>query len=92
MRSRWSDSEAADFVARYGAAWGEALALRTYSARLLGAESGLVNVMQQVGGSLGLAVLVTVFGSASKSAQAHLDPSLSATEAARRVFVTGIFT
>ncbi|UQX88643.1 MFS transporter [Jatrophihabitans telluris] len=33
-----------------------------------GAASGLVNVMQQVGGSLGLAALVTVFGSASKSA------------------------
>jgi rhamnose utilization protein RhaD (predicted bifunctional aldolase and dehydrogenase)/NAD(P)-dependent dehydrogenase (short-subunit alcohol dehydrogenase family) len=42
MRSRWSDDEAAGFVARYGAAWGEALALRTYSARLLGAEPDLV--------------------------------------------------
>jgi rhamnose utilization protein RhaD (predicted bifunctional aldolase and dehydrogenase)/NAD(P)-dependent dehydrogenase (short-subunit alcohol dehydrogenase family) len=42
MRSRWSDSEAADFIARFGAAWGEALALRTYSARLLGAEPDLV--------------------------------------------------
>ncbi len=36
-----------------------------------GAASGLVNVMQQVGGSLGLAVLVTVFGTASKHALAH---------------------
>lgn len=42
MRSKWSDEEAAGFVARYGAEWGEALALRTYSARLLGAESDLV--------------------------------------------------
>jgi EmrB/QacA subfamily drug resistance transporter len=52
-----------------------------------GAASGLVNVMQQVGGSLGLAVLVTVFGTASQDAQAHLDPSLSPAEAARHVFV-----
>ena len=36
-----------------------------------GAASGLVNVMQQVGGSLGLAVLVTVFGTSSRSAAAH---------------------
>ena len=35
-----------------------------------GAGSGLVNVMQQVGGSLGLAVLVSVFGEASRSAAA----------------------
>jgi EmrB/QacA subfamily drug resistance transporter len=53
-----------------------------------GAASGLVNVMQQVGGSLGLAVLVTVFGSASKSAAADLPPGLSTAEAARHVFVT----
>ncbi|MGH7666990.1 MAG: MFS transporter [Candidatus Dormibacteria bacterium] len=32
-----------------------------------GAASGLVNVMQQVGGALGLAVLVSVFGSAAQT-------------------------
>ncbi|MFH0915898.1 MAG: class II aldolase/adducin family protein [bacterium] len=42
MRSRWSDEEAAGFVTRYGAEWGEQLALRTYTTRLLGAEPALV--------------------------------------------------
>jgi len=42
MRSRWSDEEAAGFVARYGDEWGEPLALRTYSTRLLGADPALV--------------------------------------------------
>jgi len=42
MHSRWSDAEAARFVERYGPRWGEALALRTYTSRLLGAEAGLV--------------------------------------------------
>ena len=54
-----------------------------------GAASGLVNVMQQVGGSLGLAVLVTVFGSASKSALAHPVPGLSPAEQAQRAFIAG---
>jgi hypothetical protein len=52
-----------------------------------GAASGLVNVMQQVGGSVGLAVLVTVFGSASRNAAANLPGGLSPAEAARHVFV-----
>ncbi len=42
MRSRWSDDEATGFVAEWAPEWGEALALRTYTARLLGAEPGLV--------------------------------------------------
>jgi EmrB/QacA subfamily drug resistance transporter len=53
-----------------------------------GAASGLVNVMQQVGGSLGLAVLVTVFGTASTNAAHDLPSGLSRAEAARHVFVT----
>ncbi len=42
MRSRWSEEDAAGFVARYAGRWGEALALRTYSSRLLGSEPSLV--------------------------------------------------
>jgi EmrB/QacA subfamily drug resistance transporter len=36
-----------------------------------GAASSMVNVMQQVGGALGLAVLVTVYGTSSRNAAAH---------------------
>jgi rhamnulose-1-phosphate aldolase/alcohol dehydrogenase len=41
MRSRWSDEEARSFVARY-AAYGEDLALRVYTSRLIGADPDLV--------------------------------------------------
>ncbi len=53
-----------------------------------GAASGLVNVVQQVGGSLGLAVLVSIYGSASRSSAAtsHLR---SAALVARHAFVAG---
>jgi EmrB/QacA subfamily drug resistance transporter len=50
-----------------------------------GAASGLVNVMQQVGGSLGLAILVTVFGTASKNASVPAGSTPG--DAARHVFV-----
>jgi EmrB/QacA subfamily drug resistance transporter len=42
-----------------------------------GAASSMVNVTQQVGGALGLAILVTVFGTASKSAARHPVPGAS---------------
>ena len=42
MKNRWSDEDANQFVAQYAAQWGEDLALRTYTSRLLGAEENLV--------------------------------------------------
>jgi EmrB/QacA subfamily drug resistance transporter len=54
-----------------------------------GAASGLVNVMQQLGGSLGLAVLVSVYGAASAHDAHHPAAGLSALAQAHRVFVAG---
>ncbi|MBF0418508.1 MAG: class II aldolase/adducin family protein, partial [Magnetococcales bacterium] len=42
MINRWSDHDAAEFLARLTPHWGEPLALRTYTSQLLGAEKGLV--------------------------------------------------
>lgn len=42
MKSRWSDRDAADSVERYAPRFGEDLALRTYTSRLLGADGDLV--------------------------------------------------
>src|SRR5207237_7623342 len=55
--------------------------------QLAGAASGLINVTQQVGGSLGLAVLVTVFGSASRNADSPVHAGVAAQ--ARHAFVAG---
>ena len=42
MKSRWSDSEARQFCDRYAPRCGDALALRVYTSRLIGAEADLV--------------------------------------------------
>jgi EmrB/QacA subfamily drug resistance transporter len=55
-----------------------------------GAASSMVNVMQQVGGSLGLAVLVAVFGTASRNALAHPVAGLSAMAFQHRALAHGM--
>src|SRR5438132_3347495 len=42
MESRWSDREAAAFVERLAPRWGEDLALRVYTSRLIGKDPDLV--------------------------------------------------
>jgi rhamnose utilization protein RhaD (predicted bifunctional aldolase and dehydrogenase)/NAD(P)-dependent dehydrogenase (short-subunit alcohol dehydrogenase family) len=42
MKSQWSDEEVSRLVAQYASRWGEDLAFRTYSSRLLGTEESLV--------------------------------------------------
>src|SRR5215510_643996 len=42
MRSQWIDADAADALRRWGSRWGEELALRVYTSRLLGREPSLV--------------------------------------------------
>ncbi len=42
MKNRWSKKEASRFIAKYGKKWGEDLALRTYTSRLVGEERELV--------------------------------------------------
>ena len=48
--------------------------------------------MQQVGGSLGLAVLVAVFGSATRTAQQHPLPGLTAAAQGQHVLAHGMAT
>jgi len=57
-----------------------------------GAAASMVNVMQQVGGALGLAILVTIFGTARHSAEAHPLPGATVAEQARHVLVHGMAT
>ena len=55
-----------------------------------GAASSMVNVMQQVGGALGLAVLVAVFGTASRNAGRHPLPGLTAAAQGQHVLAHGM--
>jgi EmrB/QacA subfamily drug resistance transporter len=54
-----------------------------------GAASGLVNVTQQVGGSLALAVMVAVFGAATANAAAHLPSGTSEARAEQLLMARG---
>ncbi|HWP64320.1 MAG TPA: bifunctional aldolase/short-chain dehydrogenase [Candidatus Limnocylindria bacterium] len=42
MQSRWSDREAEEFIERFAPRWGEDMALRVYTSRLIGRDSDLV--------------------------------------------------
>jgi rhamnulose-1-phosphate aldolase/alcohol dehydrogenase len=42
MESRWSDREAAEFVERFAPRWGQEMALRVYTSRLIGRDPDLV--------------------------------------------------
>ena len=64
-------------------------ALQGVEPRFAGAAAGLVNVAQQVGSTLGLAVLVTVFSAAGRHAAAAGPGTRDAVEQARHVFVSG---
>jgi EmrB/QacA subfamily drug resistance transporter len=57
-----------------------------------GAAASMVNVMQQVGGSLGLAALVTVFGTASRNAEAHATAGLTRVAEQHHVIAHGMAT
>ena len=55
-----------------------------------GAASSMVNVTQQVGGSLGLAILVTAFSTASRDAARHRLAHLAPLAQAHHVVVAGM--
>ena len=64
-----------------------AAALHGVEPQHAGAASGVVNVAQQVGSTLGLAILVTVFTTASRHAAG--DGTLAGDAAARHTFLAG---
>lgn len=67
-----------------------ALILSTAPMRDVGAASSLLEVMQWVGGTLGLAVMVTIFGTVSRRAAETAPAGLDASEQARHVAFNGM--
>jgi EmrB/QacA subfamily drug resistance transporter len=57
-----------------------------------GAAASMVNVTQQVGGALGLAILVTVFGSASRAAARHPLAHAGPVQQAHHILIHGMAT
>ena len=57
-----------------------------------GAASSMVNVMQQIGGALGLAVLVVVYGTSTRDAARHPLPGATAAAQAHHVLAHGMAT
>jgi EmrB/QacA subfamily drug resistance transporter len=57
-----------------------------------GAAASMVNVMQQVGGSLGLAALVTIFGTVSRNAAAHPLAGLTRVAQQHHIISSGMAT
>jgi EmrB/QacA subfamily drug resistance transporter len=55
-----------------------------------GAAASMVNVTQQVGGALGLGILVTVFGTASRAAARHPLPAAGPVAQAHHILVHGM--
>jgi EmrB/QacA subfamily drug resistance transporter len=55
-----------------------------------GSASGLLQALQRIGGTLGIAVLVTVFGNALRDAQSHPVPGLGHVAQARHALAHGI--
>ncbi|WP_426563232.1 MFS transporter [Angustibacter sp. McL0619] len=64
-------------------------ALQGVDPKHAGAAAGLVNVAQQIGSTLGLAVLVTVFSAAGRHAAAAGPGTRDAVQQAQHVFVSG---
>jgi EmrB/QacA subfamily drug resistance transporter len=66
------------------------VALSGVEPRDSGAAASLVNVTQQLGGTLGLAILVTVFGTASRAAARHPLAGVTPRVQAHEILVHGI--
>lgn len=66
------------------------ISLADVAPRDAGAASAMVNVVQQVGGSLGLALLVTIFGGTSRHAAHTLPAGLSRLEQSHHILAQGV--